>query len=381
MICDETLLDPSPRTAVGLPRIFPRMGPATFEALFGDVARDAADVPVAAWEFEAEVIETNHLAGLAINRLVGEPVPMPVRESLRAAALMDMNLSDLAVHCSVPSLQRLEELGFPYVVIKGPGIAALEGGSFARPFSDLDLLIREADFAQALRTLRQDGFEERTASQPTWGYFNRFCREAVNLRSDTGGSIDLHHRVSPWLWSGSLDFARLAGRSQKIPCAGSDLPVASPVHNLLVCALHIVSDHGQPGVSLRPWRDVVVLAGRCDPDEVASEAEAAQLTGWLKWILDSLPESVRPLALCERLEDASSSIRARRRLANLLPPHVGSSHLIGQALRLPVGHALMFLAGMVVPSPQFLRQHYPDGGHYLRWWRDSTSGLRAACQG
>ena len=80
------------------------------------------------------------------------------------------------------------------------------------------------------------------------------------------------------------------------------------------------------------------------------------------------PAEVQPVELLDRLGD-QAEIHAIWRLKMLLPPRFGSRHLLGQVFRLPVSHAVLFTAGMLVPSPGYLRTRYPKHRHpYLKWW-------------
>jgi hypothetical protein len=210
-----------------------------------------------------------------------------------------------------------------------------------------------------------------------WTSFDRYCREAVNLRTENGGSIDLHHRISPWCWSGGLSFDVLNSAATVKNVFGVSLPLASSEHNLLVSALHVVSDRSRPGQSYRIWRDLLVLASSCPPSVVIAAARQTGTSAWLRWILGCLPIEVQPKELLGLLDGDRRQIEKRLRLRMLLPPRFGSQHHFGQIFRLPVSHAALFTAGTLVPSPMFLRLRYPDDKYrYLKWWRVSQNSYR-----
>ncbi|HEY4929207.1 MAG TPA: nucleotidyltransferase family protein [Acidimicrobiales bacterium] len=346
--------------------------------VFADFA-DHGPIPSEnAWLVEGPEVIGHGLAGVA-RRLIHErslTVPPDITRAIQEAQFEELTMSALAVNRSQAGLAALEAAGVHYAVTKGPGIAILGRAVSDRPYVDLDVVVDPADFGEARNVLARGGFTEREETRQPWSTFDRHCREAVNLRTPIGGSIDLHHRVSPWFWSGELSRAVLAASVPRTGVFGVELPLASPVHNLLACALHVVSDKGRPGQTVRVWRDLVVLVAACDVDEVVQAAAATGLVEWLAWILGCLPVDVRPRELMAKLDGQAGDVRGRFRLTKLMPPGIGANPLLGHAFRLPVPNAALYVAGMLMPSPTFLRHRYPDRGQrYLTWWRDSFRSI------
>ena len=91
-----------------------------------------------------------------------------------------------------------ESAKIPVAALKGPVIAQIAYGDFAlREFSDLDLLISEADFSRAMDRLQQLGYT------PFWNYDHKrvvsFLRHVGEFRltnETTRAEIDLHWRVA-----------------------------------------------------------------------------------------------------------------------------------------------------------------------------------------
>jgi Uncharacterised nucleotidyltransferase len=355
-----------------LPNILPTLGPAMSFVLFSDfnLAKDAT-VTEKDWDRECSSLVSNGLAGVA-SRVIADrslSVPAGTMKRLQDAEFDDMTRTAVAVERSQLGIDSLVSADIPFVVIKGPGIARASASLSDRPFMDLDVFVAPPNFEQARRALASIGYEEHAATRPTWDVFTRFCREGINLCTTSGGSIDLHHRVSPWLWSRGLTFELLHRGARVSEVFGVPLPLASLEHNLLVAALHVVSDKSRPGQTYRIWRDLLVLTRHCSDDSILHAASQTDLCGWLAWILRCLPEAVRPTALVSELEAQEASIPSHRRLQMLLPPRFGSRHQLGQIFRLPVLHASLFTAGMVVPSPGYLQLLYPESRHrYLAWW-------------
>ena len=358
----------------GLPNIFPSIGPATSLVLFSDFVEPAL-VTQDDWLNEIGLIVGQGMAGLA-RRLVHEyaiQLPRSVIELLQQTTFFDQSLTTRTLKCSGSGLQWLSEAEIPYVVTKGPGIALMGRSPSDRPFMDIDVVVAPARFSDALRLLRSTGYSESPLTMQTWDSFNLYCREAVNLRNEDGGSIDLHHRISPWYWSKGITFDLLQRDAIPVTMYGEHFTAVSPIHNLLITALHIVSDKSRPGQTVRAWRDLLVLVEKCP---VASVVEAALVTGlipWLFWILRCLPLDVQPAELLDALAGFDHRINGTSRLKMLMPQRIGAQHPIGQVFRIPLPHAVLYVAGMAMPSPTYLRTRYPDEKRrYSLWLRDST---------
>jgi hypothetical protein len=160
---------------------------------------------------------------------------------------------------------------------------------------------------------------------------------------------------------------------------GVELPLASAPLNLMVAALHVVSDRGRPGQTFKVWRDLLVLTQSCSIDSVVECARKTRLTEWLRWILGNFPVQLQPTVLIEALSRDPQRSHGQARLRSLLPPRIGAQHpIFGRMIRIPLPQAAVFTAGMLVPSPSYLRLRYPDSMHrYLKWWRESPQNFRA----
>jgi hypothetical protein len=347
------------------------MGPATRFVLFSDFCHSGEKPTIDDWRMEYGTLIEQGLAGLAtrVIHLHSVSVPDGITRQLQDARFNDMKSTVTAVTRSQPGIECLTREHIPFVITKGPGIA-LQGESLSdRPYMDLDVLVDPHDFNKARDRLALLGYTENGATMPAWDVFNRSCREAINLRSPTGGSIDLHHRVSPWLWSGSIRLADVKTTARSVDVFGVRLPLISPEHNLLVAALHVVSDKSQPGQTYRVWRDLLVLEKASSSELVVQAAKRAGLCAGLAWLLGCFPAELRPHELLDQLAAEHEHVARRWRLRMLLPPRFGSRHQLGQIFRLPVPNAILFTVGMMLPSPEFLRQLYPDADHrYLTWW-------------
>jgi hypothetical protein len=235
--------------ARGLPNIFPSCGPVTRLVLFADFSRDQIVPSSDAWRREWETVARQGLAGVA-SRIIRErslPVPDEIRERFDLAQFRNMAATQTVVQESRAGVDALQAAGIPFVVTKGPATALAGTRLSDRPFVDLDVVVQPACFVEARRALATLGYVERDQTKQTWDMFNRYCREAINLRTAGGGSVDLHHTIPPWYWSDGLKFDVLVAGRHCRDVLGVRLPLPAYEHNLLVTALHVVSDKSRPG--------------------------------------------------------------------------------------------------------------------------------------
>jgi hypothetical protein len=366
-----------PRTAAALP---PRLGRATFSALFHGIDGAPRSASADDWARDAHEIVHHRLAGLALAAAEADGVELDpaTREHLVHQRETDMVRSLAAEAMAPAALRALGEAGIPGVVTKGPGIARMYALPSLRPFRDIDILVDPSRFEAARRILGELGFRQLPDREGPRSYFPIRCREAMNLFRDDGTAIDLHHHVPPWVWGRRLPFARIHRRAERLDVAGGTVAVADRVHNLIVAALHLISDGGRPGQTPLIWRDLVEMAAACDPAAAEREARAVGLDWCLAFVLRNLPEFARPHQLLEHLGHVRPSRLDAFRLRHLLPPALGSRHLVGQAFCLPTANAAAFMAGYLVPSRAFLQRRYGSAWAYGRWWRDAFGRFREA---
>jgi hypothetical protein len=362
--------------------VFPNLSPVVRSVLFLDYSPVKSDDVAAPWpDSDIVTIADQRLAALALRLLSENHIRLPDHQmaALRSSHFARSATTLEVVTGTLPMIRAMSERGIPFVISKGPGIALAYPKTNERPFSDIDILVPKRHFASAQRLLISHGYAEDIKNATPWAWFDRRCQEAVNLRGPEGGSIDVHHHIPPWLWALNLQPELLVTRSQMRSYGGTTLPLLAPAYNLLITALHVVSDHNRPGQTLMSWRDLVSLANVAEPDTVTLLAKEHQLVGWLKWIIGELPDDVRPMELFDRLRQEPGHLSRQARLQLLLPPAIGSHHMVGQAFRLPAPNAFLYLAGMTLPSRQFLEMHFPDQTlRYIRWWQHSLARLKSS---
>lgn len=303
------------------------------------------------WSGAAKEIQELGLEGTALRVLSGSDCAAEpdLLRSLRATQFDRLAFSRVQSAIAAELLQDLESKGIMAAVIKGPSVARRYQFPAERPYSDVDILVPPEKFNAAMRHLLEAGYAEKSTTEMPRRVLVRFGREATNLHAPEGGSLDLHHHVSPWLWGRGLSFDALLGGCSR--SADGWLEV-SPVHNLLIVALHLVSDRGVPLKNLRCLRDAAMLLQHCEPDAVLPEARRAGLGGWLHWVLALLPEEV-PGRNSLMTALSCDTIPAVWRLRMMLSPPVVRRAGLEQLLRLPLWAWPLFVASYVLPDERY----------------------------
>ena len=361
-------------------RLFPEIPPLVEAILFTGL-RGAPDPPPP-WEWAGALpmIVEQRLAALALRFIAqsegATTAPPAVEAELRSSAFAWSSRAGAAVSAARVALRALSDDHLPFVVTKGPGIASVYPAIGDRPFSDVDILVPRQALAPARAVLHRLGFERPASEREPWALLERETCEAINLRTATGGNIDLHRQIPPWWWGRRMTYESVAERAVPTVYFGVELPCACAEDNLLISALHVVSDRNRPGASLIIWRDLLQLAAVADPGVLRRRAAQFELEAWLEWIGQRLPADVRP----DLGPPSGKRVQGAWRITLLMPPRIGSRTMISQPLRLPAWRGLIYVIGRLLPSPSWIRLEYPQRrgllSAYFRWWRQSAASLR-----
>jgi len=351
--------------------VFPSVSPTVGQVVFGDFQQSTVILSAPWYPGDLDTIVTHGLSGVALRmqRDGTLDIPEQIEATLRSVAFDNSRSTVEVVRATGPAVTELQQHGIKFVVTKGPGVAAVGRGVTERPFCDIDILVEPEQFTEARQLLDSWNYKEASRSRQPWSFFDRYCREAVNLRSEDGGSVDLHHHLPPWYWGSQVDIGDMIAAATMASLYEHHMPVASPVHNFMVVTLHLMSDRNCPGQRLMIWRDLLVIAAVCDPEEIADFAGHCGLEGWVQWIIGQYPSVWRPREIERYLPAHRVRIQGRRRLERILERSAASASAVGQVNRLPLPNAVLFVAGMTVPSRSFLTEQMPDSRpSYLRWW-------------
>jgi len=154
----------------------------------------------------------------------------------------------LCVRAGATALTALELAQIPCAGFKGlAALAYLYPGLRSRTLQDTDALIHPRHVEAALTVLEAAGFK-RSPDLP-WDEYVAFLRnspgtagnEAVSLRDERGGAVDLHWRL------GTLEVQRLLDCAAPVQVLNRALPLMSAAHCMLLSVHHALRNDFVPG--------------------------------------------------------------------------------------------------------------------------------------
>lgn len=170
----------------------------------------------------------------------------PVPASVREACLQAHRAS---VFKSLIMQQALVEIG-GLLDAQGTAYAALKGGSLSlefyaepalRPMRDLDVLVSPENAERAYEALKQAGYR-RLPGKADHGM--EYAHHLPILVSPKGVLVELHHRIAPREWSGSLALgAQLLENARTVHFQGHTIRMAHPNDTLLHLTVHACFQH------------------------------------------------------------------------------------------------------------------------------------------
>ena len=156
----------------------------------------ATPMPDSAWQQLLTDVRVHRLTGHLVHALLDGAFPA-VDGQVQEAALAHAHAMTSALVLESVLLDAaavLAAAGIQIRVLKGSASAHLDYRDPAlRSFGDVDLLVRSNDVDEAVRILRQSGYERRYP-QPRAGFDARFAK-SVTLFSSEGHEIDLHRTL------------------------------------------------------------------------------------------------------------------------------------------------------------------------------------------
>jgi Uncharacterised nucleotidyltransferase len=320
------------------------------------------------------------LASLASHRLTG--IALAAAES-GSLAVDDGQLEDLVAHQGEAMLwalaverkllalaDRFTDAGIEVVALKGPTIAhTVYPDPSWRPFGDLDLLVRTADWRGATALLRSLGYV-RAFPEPRPGFDERFGKAVVHSNGD-GIEIDLHRTLAMGAFGVWIRPDDLFRRTTRFSLGGRAMRRLDDTALLLHACVHATLGWNPP--LLWPLRDVLQIAhrGRVDWEEAAELSRRWKLRAVLHHamttgarVLDvELPAHARAVLERERpTRKEEAAVRAYLRPGGADP--LNAIRAI-RGIRARVAYARMLL----FPSREFLAARQgTERGSYLRRW-------------
>ena len=255
----------------------------------------------------------------------------------------------------------LNASGIPSLGIKGVAMSDVDLVA-TRCFGDADLIVPEADFLHALVVLASAG-----ATHELQAFSNRRIQRtwpATNVSDGRLVEADIHRRIAPSVWTRSFGYEEMLVGARTGTEPGTR--VVGHCVNLVIIAASIVGDLGTPHAKIHAWRDLAILARKCEPAEIRAVAEPAGLA-WvvaetLRALDRDLPGQLVPDALLDEFPERCSA-RHHVRL-RLMTSRAGTNSL-SSMMRWPATAAASY--GLVVAFPP-RGTPYAEGLNRRRDW-------------
>ena len=202
-------------------------------------AQEEAAARVGAWDEVRRFAVTHDVLWWVLHALPAEGVPAEVRESL-ADAVRTAALNALAAARQLAELSGvLEAAGIRAVAYKGPALASdVHGDLSARRFTDLDILVAEADRFPARAALLSAGY---AAPQGYTARELRFYSQWEGVGHFSRGidwPVELHWRCQAPRYGGPQDPADIVARARPAALGGGSVLVPSAEDRGVLLALH-----------------------------------------------------------------------------------------------------------------------------------------------
>lgn len=280
-------MDPTAAVVVGIARIGLERSPEVV------VASPLNDTD---WGHLLEAVRHHRLGGLLLEGIRTGNVAVTSEQQAAAHRLQRDRMVRLLHLDQLLStvLQQLEIAAVDVMVVKGPAHAALlYPDPSLRPYSDIDLLVRGRQFADAVHTLAAVGLT-RPAEELADGFDERFGKGAT-LHAPSGFCVDLHRTFLSGPFAFTVNAEELfATTSATVELVGRAVRTLPPEERLLHCAFHAALSDLEP--RLITVRDVVqaAVADDLDVDRLHRVARAWNAAGALALALTDAWATLAP---------------------------------------------------------------------------------------
>lgn len=197
------------------------------------------------------LVQVQH--GLLVSGIAAPPRVGAAVKAFRQRALM-INSVNLSTVQRVSGALDAASIGF--VVLKGPLLLrALYGDYFARPSSDLDLLVDRHDYDRAAEVLRALGYAPAERCESRW-WLHYLGEQHFVPPGRSLATVDLHHRVQQPGCPAPRETASYIGNGRRMALGSADIPVLSTIHACLLAAIGFVKAAFHREHSLRYLADL-----------------------------------------------------------------------------------------------------------------------------
>ena len=205
-----------------------------------------------------QLARRERITGLLVSAILYQALPATTEQAEEAQLAHRASMvTALALEASlVKTALLLEEAGIDYRVLKGTGVAHLDYPfPWLRSFGDIDLLVRSAQYDDAVKTLVATGHRRRFP-EPRPGFDRRFGKGSC-LVSPAGYEVDLHRTFAMGPYGLLVDLDDLWHRSSTFELAGRVFHALGPEERFLHACFHAALGNDPP--RLAPLRDVAQM--------------------------------------------------------------------------------------------------------------------------
>jgi len=329
---------------------FPELSPLLSLCTTYGLGGESAVLPETEWNASnfANLVAFR-MCGNALAAVPRATVPEPWRSQLMSSVGAEVTHGRGLLGRAVDFQELLSSAGIRSLAVKGLAVADLHPTSVPRRFADVDLLVPQGQYLQAISFLHRKGY--RPLTRPWSDKQIARMMPSVNFEAADGRQLDLQRYLGSWALGRRVDFDEAYERARTITIGDRQLKATGLPDTMITTALSMLADYGTGYEKLWPWRDLVVLSEQASPDEVAEICERTELSWVLHDVLLALPEGARPDELVARLarRPPSRADQLRRRMLLETPPRWRRA--FGHMMRLPpLGGAEFFI--------DLVRQHF-----------------------
>ncbi|MEM6828466.1 MAG: nucleotidyltransferase family protein [Pseudomonadota bacterium] len=165
------------------------------------------------------------------------PVPVDLRD-LCLKAYRHWTFRSLTMQNALLNIaDTLDANGITYAALKGASLSVeFYAAPALRPMRDLDILVAPDEAERAYSVLQEAGFA-KVPGKGEWSV-DRYHHLPL-LQNDGGVFLELHHRIAPTEWSGSLPLAqRILANARVMNVQGKAVRMVHPTDNALHLIVH-----------------------------------------------------------------------------------------------------------------------------------------------
>lgn len=202
------------------------------------------------WSWATHVLFTHRLAVLALPALRIEDVAIPddVAAQIKRFSTLTLRMNTANLLSMRAILPLFEAAGIQLAVFKGPVVQQLVYGTpFARPSSDIDLLVAPADFQRSRPILEAAAYDLAAECHSFWWRVGLGEQHFLG-RGPAATTVDLHHRVQQPGCPLPRFMGSLISDRMTVKVASQTIATFSPIHSHLLMAMSFVKalHHREP---------------------------------------------------------------------------------------------------------------------------------------